>query len=314
MSQDRHVKEITMEKLDNPDRKIAAGKIRKILLAGIVVLIMAGAGYAAYRVIAGDVRASRFAVNKMNCPACVVTVKEVTGKLPGVLEADVSLAGQEVTVTYREKQTSAEQIKNAITNAGYPVHIDAVFDPAIDGTDGPALVMVNGKPLFREDLHLPLGLSEFTPEKGDPAAHFFTTVGAAILLDAADERTVVVQPYEIEKQIEAFRKERGMSEEEFHSKAVKQYGSVEKLHQAVARKIAIRRLVWDYALTDVTETEEKKRQALAWIGPLFNSADVRILNPAFKEKLHAAAGDAEWKTFWPRMIGRDTDLKKALIE
>src|SRR5512142_3329767 len=111
MSVEKHVKQINLETLNQADRKVSIGKLRRVGLAVVVLLCLAGGAYGAYVLIAGQVVASRFTVNQMYCTACVVTVKEATGKIPGVVGADISLAGQEVIVKFRDKQTNTDQIR-----------------------------------------------------------------------------------------------------------------------------------------------------------------------------------------------------------
>ena len=83
MSSERQIKKIDLETLDREDRKVSLGKLRKGIIGLVLLVVVAGGVYGAYRLVAGEVVASRFAVNKMVCPACVITVTEVTEKLPG---------------------------------------------------------------------------------------------------------------------------------------------------------------------------------------------------------------------------------------
>ena len=90
------MKEISLDNLNQAEKKITAGKWKRIGIAAVAFMALGVGGYAAFRMLTGDILASRLTVTKMNCPACVITVKEITGKLPGVVETDVSLAGQDV--------------------------------------------------------------------------------------------------------------------------------------------------------------------------------------------------------------------------
>jgi len=307
------MKKIDLDTLEQADRKISTGKMRKALVAVVALLILGGGSYAAYSVIAGEVVASRFTVNRMNCPACVITVKEITGKIPGVVDTDVSLAAQAVSVKFRERQTSPEQILKAITRRGYPAKLDAMFRLNGQGIDDLVVATINGRPVFGKDLKIPRYLDKEGAGDDDAASAFFSLVGKEILLQAADTRTVVVQPYEIEERVEALRKAQGLSQEELASKMRARYGSEEKYHQMIAQRIGIRKLFDEHLLEGIKDPKERERKTLEWVGALFKVADVRILDPKFKEKIHAAAGADDWKRFWPLMISRKTELKNVLM-
>jgi copper chaperone CopZ len=279
-----------------------------------LLLVLAGGGYAAYRMVAGDVVASRFTVNNMNCPACVITVKEVTGKLPGVVEADISLAAQDVTVKYREKQTGPDQIKEVIAKAGYPIKLDGIFKPGDAGGEKGVVATVNGKPLFAKDMKVPFGADKSGTKDKDDASAFFSLVGKEILLQAADAKTVVIQPQEIETEVQSIFKSQGVSKGDFDAWVAATYGSQEKYHQTVGQRLGIRRLIDENVVEGVKDPQEKSRKAMEWATERFKEADVKVVDLAFREKLHASAGQIEWKSFWPRMIGQNTELKALLVQ
>jgi len=314
MSVERQMKKIDLETLDREGRKVSMSKLRKGVMALVIVLIAAGGGYGAYRLVTGEVVASRFTVNKMNCPACVITVKEVTEKLPGVVETDVSLAAQDVIVKFRNNQTNPDQIKGAIVRAGYPTMLDGTFKPSAGGVDDPVVANVNGKPVFSKDMKIPISVDDPKTPEMNPASAFFSVVGKEILLQAADAKNIVVQPYEIEQEVGNIVKTKGAAPEEFLQQAASRFGSREKYLQVVGQRLALRKLLDEHVLQGVQGPEEKNRKALQWAGGLFKDADVKILDPTFREKVHAAAGQDDWKTFWPRMVSGETELKTLLFQ
>jgi copper chaperone CopZ len=249
----------------------------------------------------------------MVCPACIITVKEVTGKIPGVLEADVSLASQDVIVKFRDKKTNAQAIESAIAGAGYPVKLDGTFTPPSQGQDKGVVASVNGQPLLSKDTELPVDPAPGQTAKPDIAATFFSVAGKEILLQIADKKQVIVQPYEVGEQIQAYMKEKGLSVEEMKAWSEKTYGSNEKYFQIVAQRIGIRKLLNEHILDGVKDPAEKKRKTMEWIGKVFKDADVKLLKQDYKQKLLASVGQTEWKVFWPLMIGKDTELKRLLV-
>jgi copper chaperone CopZ len=314
MSVEKQIKKIDLDTLNQADRKVSVGKLRRAGLALVVLLFLAGGVYGAYRLVAGEVVASRFTVNMMNCPACVITVKEVTAKVPGVLETDVSLAAQDVIVKFRDKQTNPDQIKEAIAHAGYPIKLDGLFKPSGEGINEVVVATVNGKAVFQKDIKVPLDVDNFGQKGPDQASAFFSIVGKEILLQAADSKTVVVQPFEVQTEVETIIKNKGISPEEFLTKVTAAFGSKEKYLQVVGQRLGIRKLLDEHVVSGIQDPQERARKTMEWAGTIFKDSDVKILDPGFKEKIHAAAGQDDWKTFWPRMIASGTELKSLLVQ
>jgi copper chaperone CopZ len=308
------MKKIDLQTLDDASRKVSLGKARKGLMGLAIVLVLAGGGYAAFRLFTGEVVASRFTVSNMYCPACVVTVKEASTKVPGVVDADISLAGGDVIVKYREKQTGPNQIQEAIAKAGYPIKLDGIFKLDGSGVDESVVATVNGKPVFAKDVSLPMSVTTDAGKAGDPAAAFFSQVGKEILLQAADSKTIVVQPQEIDEEVQNIMKNQGMNRDQFVAWVSKTYGSPEKYNQVVGQRLGIRKMIDEVVIEGVKDPEAKKHKTMEWAGALFKDANVQLVDPKFKEKLHAAVGQDDWKTFWPRMIGQTTELKSLLMQ
>ncbi len=314
MSSERQMKKIDLETLDREDRKVSLGKLRKGIMGLVAVLLIAGGAYGAYRLIAGEVIASRFTVNKMTCPACVITVQEVTEKLPGVVKTDVSLAGQDVMVKFRSNRTSPDEIKGAIVKAGYPTILDGTFKPSAGGIDDPVVAKINGKPIFGRDMKTPIVADDPKAKSMDQASTFFSVVGKEILLQAADAKTIVVQPNEIDEEIGSVARKQGISPEDLLKQVTPRFGSREKYLQVVAQRLALRKLLDEHVVQGVQDPEEKKRRTLQWAGALFKDSDVEIVDPAVKEQVRSIAGQEDWKTFWPRMVSGETELKNLLLQ
>jgi copper chaperone CopZ len=314
MSTERQMKKIDMDTLQNAEKKVSLSKLRRLAVSAAIVLVIAGGGYAAYQMLAGEEVLSRFTVNNMNCPACVITVTEVTTKLPGVENASVSLAAQDVTVKFRDKKISPEDIKQAIAKAGYPTRLDGIFAGDGKSVNDPVVATVNGKPIFAHDMNIPLTVDGSPAARPDVTSSFFSVIGKEILLKEADSHTVVVQPYEVEAYVQEIFQKHAVAREEFAEWMNKNYGSPEKYYQVVGQRIGIKKLLDDNFAAGSLDPQERNEKTLKWAGDLFKKADVRILDQGFKEKLHAGSGQADWPVFWPRMIGAQTELKSIMFE
>ena len=63
----------------------------------------------------------RLKVTGMTCGGCTSTVTHALKKMPGVSDVEVSLSTGEARVQYDERLTSPDQLKSAVTGAGYGV-------------------------------------------------------------------------------------------------------------------------------------------------------------------------------------------------
>ena len=61
-----------------------------------------------------------FAVAKMDCPVCPVTVKKAIEKVEGVVTVTVDYDTKTATVTFDDETATVDELAEASTNAGYP--------------------------------------------------------------------------------------------------------------------------------------------------------------------------------------------------
>lgn len=61
-------------------------------------------------------------ITGMTCGGCTSKVARALKTLPGVGDVTVSLADGDATVQYDERQSTPDQLKSAVTNAGYGVN------------------------------------------------------------------------------------------------------------------------------------------------------------------------------------------------
>ncbi len=313
MSSSTKMKKITLEKLDDSSSRIKSAKIKQIAVYGVTFLVIGIGSYVVYGMLSGQTLASRFTVNNMNCPACVITVKEVTAKMPGIVETDVSLASQSVTVKFQEKRASAENIGQTIAHVGYKVKFDETYKPDLSEDKKVVIAGINGKPLFSSDINVPLAVDPQEVKKREPSESFFSNVGKELILQAADKSVIVAQPSEVDDEIRTIFETQAIQEDQFNKWINDNFGSVEKFRQVVAQRIAIQKLLEDVAIMDIQDPELKKTKILEMLGDLFKTADVKIYDGKLKEQIHAKVGHDDWKTFWPRMLNADSELRALLM-
>ena len=63
---------------------------------------------------------TRFAIEKMNCALCPITVRKSMEKVPGVSQVEVDYETKIATVIFNPALTNKSQIAAASTDIGYP--------------------------------------------------------------------------------------------------------------------------------------------------------------------------------------------------
>lgn len=71
---------------------------------------------------ASETRSVTFAIEKMTCAACPITVQKAIRKVKGVVSVDLNFEAKTATVVFDPSVTSVDAIAAASTNAGYPAH------------------------------------------------------------------------------------------------------------------------------------------------------------------------------------------------
>lgn len=87
-----------------------------VLGAGIAPVVLSTATAQA----APTMAAQAFAIDKMTCAMCPITVKKAMQAVPGVHDVSIDFDRKTALVRYDPVRTDARAIATASTNAGYP--------------------------------------------------------------------------------------------------------------------------------------------------------------------------------------------------
>lgn len=92
-------------------------------IGGMTLLPSAQAGKSDAQTVVLAEQTATFAVEKMTCAACPIIVRKAMEAVDGVKSVSVDFDAKTVTVVFDNAVTSAQQISEASTNAGYPASI-----------------------------------------------------------------------------------------------------------------------------------------------------------------------------------------------
>lgn len=91
-----------------------------LAVAGMTLLPSAQAEKASTETVAVAEQTVTFAVEKMTCGTCPITVRKAMERVEGVKSVSIDFEAKTATVIFDSAATSAVQIGAASTNAGYP--------------------------------------------------------------------------------------------------------------------------------------------------------------------------------------------------
>ncbi|MCM3364395.1 heavy metal translocating P-type ATPase [Niallia sp. Sow4_A1] len=86
---------------------------------------------AGYKAVANTEKKT-FAISGMTCASCAQTIEKATRKLEGVLESNVNLATEKLSIEYDSSVVSTSDIIQAVSHAGYEAHEDIASEESID--------------------------------------------------------------------------------------------------------------------------------------------------------------------------------------
>jgi mercuric ion binding protein len=96
--------------------------LQTIFLTLTLLGLAQGLSTSVFAASAGEI-STRFAIDKMNCPLCPITVRKSMEKVPGVKQVEVDYEMKIATVIFDPTLTNKKQIADASTNIGYPASI-----------------------------------------------------------------------------------------------------------------------------------------------------------------------------------------------
>lgn len=264
-------------------KKIVGGLALLVLVAGVLWQVQGRSATA---------KEGSFAllqVANMTCGSCVGTITETANGLPGVASTEVNLTLGTAKVAYDPQKISPEAIASAVSGAGFPARVrqtltaeELAGNEAADRKLAERYVGKINDRLVAKDEFASLVQLRSAGGAAAPGPVWQDLVQRELMLQDAAKAAVVVQPGEVDREIEKMRDGRA----DFDQLVVTHYGNAEAFRLAVQETMIINRHLETGVLAGVEQPAARRAAMQTWQQGLKDQADVRVFDPS----LMAAGG------------------------
>ncbi|GAB4164415.1 MAG: hypothetical protein Tsb0017_02410 [Geothermobacteraceae bacterium] len=271
---------------------------RKPFVVTLSLLLVLAAAVLAWLVFPRGIDPARAAlaeyrVDKLSCGSCVQKINDVLVQLDGIGAVEVDLASGRCRVEYDPGQTDATAIAETISAAGYPARVRTKLSPDeyadLRGEQQRLaqrfVARVGDRLLTREEfdraMRLRLADREATPQLIDQLRRqlWNDLRQRELLLFAAGQAGVIVQPAEIDARIEQLRQ----GHADLEQLVAKRFGDWQDFHDQLRADMTIERLVQDKVLTGINDPARQQQKLNQWYQQLQQDTQVVIFDPQLKQ-------------------------------
>ncbi len=266
-----------------------------LLVLALGVAVVAGAFFTGDEPATQSTALTELNIAKLTCGSCVSNVQKALAKVEGVGQVDVSVTSGRGQMTYDPSLTSAAEIAEIVTEAGYPatVRVDlSAADYAKTLTENEQLsakyvARIGNRLLSREDFNQIVGL------RGAGLATGASPYGnqqlqsqvwqelkeREILLSAAEKSQVVIQDGEVEIEIKRIK----AAVKDFDSAVVTRFGSYDRFFNQLKESMIINKNIEQNVVAGLTTDREKQLRYSQWYDVTLQNTNVVIFDPAIKQ-------------------------------
>ena len=244
---------------------------------------------------------AEFQIDKLTCGSCVSNVKAALSGIDGIGDVEVNLTSNRGRVTYDSTAVDSQVIAQAISSAGYPatlrMELSAEELKAMQQEQASLgqkyMAKIGDRLLSRADFETALRQRaghavQVSPDDRLLQETWKDVLQRELLLSAAEQNNVIVQPGEVEVRIDELKKgHQGMEQ-----LVVKRYGNMDNFRARLHEDMIINKNIEEYVLAGVTEDHQRKSTLNSWYGELQNSTEVIIYDPQLKAASQASGGCA----------------------
>jgi len=235
----------------------------------------------------GDYALAEFAVENLSCGSCVQNIQSTLAGSEGVGAVEVSVTAARARIEYDPERIDADAIASRITAAGYPAAPLQLLSAAEYRSlrkDANQLAerfvgRVGDRLVSREDFAAELTAREGElPQQGLLKSVWDGIVQRELLLAAAEQNGVVVQPGEVDLQLTRMRGANG----DFDAAIERRYGSAEAFRSRLKQEMTIQRNIDEHVLQGAGDDAGRRARLDGWFRELAAAVPVLIFDPALK--------------------------------
>jgi len=235
----------------------------------------------------GDYALAEFAVQNLSCGSCVQNIQGALAGAEGIGEVEVSVTAARTRVEYDPGQVDAETIAARISAAGYPATPLQILSAAEyrslreDASQSAERFVgrVGERLVSREDFAAELSAREGElPPQGLLKAVWDGIVQRELLLAAAEQNGVVVQPGEVDLELVRLRETIG----DFDAAVERRYGSAEAFRLRLKQEMTIQRNIDEHVLQGAGDDAGRRARLDGWFRELAAAVPVLIFDPTLK--------------------------------
>jgi copper chaperone CopZ len=234
---------------------------------------------------------AEYQIDKLTCGACVSNIESALSGLSGVGGVEVNLTSNRGRVTYDPQQIDSSRIADVITSAGYPARLKLDLDPneyqALEQEQElmgqKYLAKVGGRLLSRADFEKMVRERNGGVVPPGQEDRIWQTVWKDVLqrellLAAAEQNQVLIQPGELDLKIEELQK----GHQGLEQLVVKRYGSMDAFRERIREDLIINRNIEDHVYAGVSDPQERQNKLQNWYANLQQNTDVIIFDQKLK--------------------------------
>jgi len=235
----------------------------------------------------GDPALAEFSVQNLSCGSCVQNIQGALADVEGIGKVEVSVTAARARVEYDPAQVEADAIAARITATGYPatpLQLLSVSEYRSLREDVSQLAerfvgRVGERLVSREAFSAELSALEGElPPQGLLKSVWDGIVQRELLLAAAEQNGVVVQPGEVDLELTRLRE----ANSDFVSDVERRYGGEDAFRLRLKQEMTIQRNIDENVLKGANDAAGRRARLDGWFRELAATVPVLIFDPALK--------------------------------
>jgi copper chaperone CopZ len=276
-------------------KKTMNKSVKFLILLTLAAVVVAGTLWLLPRpgINPANAAMAEYQIEKMTCGSCIGNIEEALSRIDGIGDVDVNLTRSRGRVVYDPSAVDSQVIAEAITAAGYPatLRLALTAEEYLDLQQDQAQLSRNYVAKIGDRLVTRKNFEQLVQRRSkdmvaaDQTDRLWQSVWQDVLqrellLAAAENIQVIVQPGEVDLKIEELQQAHPGLEE----LVIKQFGAMDAFWERIREDMIINRTIEEHVYAGITDARERQAKLQSWYVNLQNDTEVEI----YDQKLKAA--------------------------